>query len=84
MVQVLQVAWLLTSIIEPHREGHPALIQEIMNTRPGTLRDLQTDRVDHGALADLCINFGIMANRLAQQHAANQLIHISEPDDDSY
>ena len=83
-VKVLQVAWLLTSIIEIHREGHPALVQEIMNTRPGTLRDLQADRVDHGALADLCVNFGIMANMLAQQQAANQLVHISEQDEGSH
>ena len=82
-VQVLQVAWFLNAFIELHKEGNAALVREIQRTRIGTLRDLQTDRVDHRALANLCVDLGIMANRVAQQQAASQAIESSEPDDDS-
>ena len=54
-----------------------------MLTRIGTLRDLRTEGVDHRALANLCVDFGIMAHRLAQQHAANRPIENVEQEDDS-
>ena len=60
--------WLGNSIVEVHREDHPTLVHEIRNTQPGTLRDLHSDRVDPAALANLCVNLGIMTNRLVQQH----------------
>ena len=82
-VQVLQVAWFLNAFIELSREGNAALVDEIQRTRIGTLRDLRTEGVDHRALADLCVDFGIMAHRLAQQHAANRPIENVEQEDDS-
>ena len=81
--QILQVAWFLKAFIELSREGNAALIEEIQRTRPGTLRDLRTEGVDHRASANLCVDFGIMAHRLAQQNAANHPIETVEQDDDS-
>ena len=81
-VQILQVAWFLNSIIEAHSEGNAAWVHEIRNTTPGTLRDLQADRVDHAALVNLSLNLGIMINRLVQQHDPNSLLQISEREED--
>ena len=81
-VQILQVAWLLNSIIEVHSEGNAALVHEIRNTQPGTLRDLHSDRVDPAALANLCVNLGIMTNRLVQQHANDPFLQFSEREED--
>ena len=83
LVQVLQVAWFLNAFIELHKEGNAELVREIQRTRIGTIRDLRTDRLDHRALANLCVDLGIMANRLAQQQAASQAIESVERDDDS-
>ena len=80
-VQILQVATFLQSFLEIASEGNAALIEEIRRTRPGTLRDLRTEGIDPVALSNLFVDFGIMANRLAQQYAATRPI---EPvDDDS-
>ena len=80
-VQILQVATFLQSFLEIPSEGNAALIEEIRRTRPGTLRDLRTEGIDPVALSNLFVDFGIMANRLAQQYAATRPI---EPvDDDS-
>ena len=80
-VQILQVATFLQSFLEIASEGNAALVEEIRRTRPGTLRDLRTEGVDPLALSNLFVDFGIMANRLAQQYAANH--PIENVDDDS-
>ena len=82
-VQILQVAWFLQAFLEYSREGNAALIEEIQRTRPGTLRDLRAEGIDQRALANLFVDFGIMAQRLAQQHAANHPIETVEQEDDS-
>ena len=81
---LLQVAWFLQAFnLEFSSEGNAALIEDIRRTRPGTLRDLRTEAIDPRALSNLFVDFGIMAERLAQQHAANQPIEIVEQEDDS-
>ena len=82
-VQILQVAWFLSALINQHPEVNAQLIHEIQQTRIGHRRDLTTDRVDHAALATLSAELSIMANVLAQQHAANQEIEASPQEDDS-
>ena len=82
-VQILQVAWFLSALINQHPEVNAPLIHEIQQARIGHRRDLKTDRVDHAALATLCADLSIMANMLAQQHAANQEIEASLQEDDS-
>ena len=80
-VQILQVATFLQSFLEIASEGNAALVEEIRRTRPGTLRDLRTEGIDPLALSNLFVDFGIMANRLAQQYAAKH--PIENVDDDS-
>ena len=81
-VQILQVAWLLNSIMEAQSEGNAALVHEIRSTPPGTLRDLHLDRVDHAALVHLSMNLAIMTNRLVQQHDPNSPLQLSEREED--
>ena len=81
--QILQVAWFLNALIDQHKEVNAQLIHEIQQTRIGHRRDLTTDRVNHAALATLSAELSIMANMLAQQHAANQEIEASPHKDDS-
>ena len=76
------MAWFLNAFIQLSR-GNAALVHEIQRTRIGTLRDLRAEGVDHRALANLCVDLGIMAQRLAQQHAANRPIENVEQEDDS-
>ena len=80
-VQILQVATFLQSFLDIASEGNAPLVEEIRRTRPGTLRDLRTEGIDPLALSNLFVDFGIMANRLAQQYAANH--PIENVDDDS-
>ena len=75
------MATFLQSFLEIASEGNAALIEDIRRTRPGTLRDLRTEGIDPLALSNLFVDFGIMANRLAQQYAANH--PIENVDDDS-
>ena len=80
-VQILQVATFLQSFLDFASEGNAPLVEEIRRTRPGTLRDLRTEGIDPRALSNLFVDFGMMAERLAQQHAANH--PIENVDDDS-
>ena len=82
-LKILQVAWFLQAFLEFSSEGNAALIEEIRRARPGTLRDLRTKAIGPRALSNLFVDFGIMAERLAQQHAANQPIETVEQEDDS-
>ena len=79
-VQILQVAAFLQAFLDLASEGNAALIEEIRRTRPGTLRDLRTEAMDPQVLSNLFVDFGIMAERLAQQHAANHPIENVEDD----
>ena len=80
-VQILQVATFLQAFLDLASEGNTALIEEIRRTRPGTVRDLRTEAMDPQVLSNLFVDFGIMAERLTQQHAANH--PIENVDDDS-
>ena len=81
-VQILQVAAFLQAFLDLASEGNAALIEEIQirRTRPGTLRFLRTEAMDPQVLSNLFVDFGIMAERLAQQHAANHPIENVEDD----
>ena len=79
-VQILQVAAFLQAFLDLASEGNAALIEEIRRTRPGTLRFLRTEAMDPQVLSNLFVDFGIMAERLAQQHAANHPIENVEDD----
>ena len=77
------MASFLCALINQHPDINAQLIHEIQQTRVGQRRDLQTDQVDHAALATLSAELAIMANMLAQQQAANQAIVASPQEDDS-
>ena len=81
-VQILQVAWLLSALLNENPEANAGLIQQIQQSPVGQLRDLGNDRVDHESLATLCAELGILASMLSQQQAASQEIaELSHEDD---
>ena len=73
-VQILQVAWFLSALLNENPEANAGLIQQIQQSPVGQLRDLRNDRVDHESFATLCAELGILASMLSQQQAASQEI----------
>ena len=81
-VQILQVAWFLSALLNENPEANAGLIREIQRGQVGQLRDLRRDRVDPASLGTLSAELGILANMLSQQHAASQAIaELSHEDD---
>ena len=83
-VQILQVAWFLTALLNANPGANAGLIQQIQQSPIGQFRYLRNDRVDHASLATLSAELGILANMLSQHQAAGQEIaEFSNDDDDT-
>ena len=79
---ILQTGWLLHTLVETFKDEHPALDRLISQTRPGTLRDLRSDQIDHEALSNLCVSLGILASQLSRDHTTNLEIHAPDDEED--
>ena len=71
-IQILQVAWFLTALINTNQDTNARLIQQLQEMPLGQRRDLHTDRVDHESLANLSAHLSILANMLSQQPAVSE------------
>ena len=80
--QILQLAWLLLSVIQQNPIENAGLLQDLATMPQGRLQDLNGSNLDRNTLSHLSSQLAIMANMLAQSHAAGQEIP-DIPDDDS-
>ena len=74
---ILQLAWLLFSLIDQNPDQNAELIHLLNTSTSGSVSDLNGESLDRGVLSNLSAQLATMSNSLAQSHAANQEI----PDD---
>ena len=71
------------SLINQNPTGNEGLIQDLQATPTGRLTDLNGQNLDRETLSHLSAQLGILANILAQSHAARQEIADIPDDEDS-
>ena len=74
---ILQLAWLLFSLINQNPDQNADLIHLVNASTSGSVNDLNGESLDRDILSNLSAQLAIVSNILAQSHAANQEI----PDD---
>ena len=74
---ILQLAWLLFSLIDQNPDQNAELIRLLNTSTSGNVNDLNGENLDRDVLSNLSAHLAIVSNILAQSHVANQEI----PDD---
>ena len=78
---ILQLAWLLFSLIDQNPDQNADLIHLLNTSTSGSFNDLNGESLDRNILSNLSAHLAIMSNILAQSHAANKEISDDLADD---
>ena len=78
---ILQLAWLLFSLIDQNPDQNAELIRLLNTSTSGNVNDLNGENLARDVLSNLSAHVAIVSNILAQSHAANQEIPSDLADD---